>query len=119
MIRQHAFDDATGRRLFSLEVESADALPPLALPSRHFVCLIAWDARGVPFHEVSSLVLPLLRAGASYVVCWGPDCQRVHDIVDQVAHSFRSDFDAPEDSCVNMTWQASKPLREALWMFLV
>jgi hypothetical protein len=119
MLREHAFDSTTERRLFSLEIPSAGALPHLALPARNFVCLLAWDARAASVDEVSALVEPLLRAGASYFVCWGPDCERVHDIIDEIASYPDNDFGVPEDSCIMTTWHSSEPLCAALWFFLV
>src|SRR5262245_37122525 len=119
MLREHAFDSVKERRLFSLDIASADALPRLDLPPGNFACLLAWDAHGASAHAVSAFVEPLLRAGASYFVCWGPDCERVHDIIDEMLSRPDNTFGVPEDSCIMTTWHASEPLREALWFFLV
>lgn len=134
MLRKHAFDETTKRRLFSL------ALPPLgstldpslgpllgpslgpllgpSLGSRHFACLLAWDARGASAEAVSSLATPLLRAGASYVACWGPDCERVHDIVDECLSDPTAGLELPPEGDVMTSWHADDPLREAIWFFL-
>jgi len=119
MLREHAFDSVMERRLFSMDVPSAAALPRLALPSANFACLLAWDARDASAEAVSAFVDPLLRAGASYFVCWGPDCERVHDIIDEMVSYPDNDFGVPEDSCIMTTSHSSEPLREALWFFLV
>jgi hypothetical protein len=119
MIREHSFDTATGRRLFSLLLPSAVPLPGFNLALGNFACLLAWDARAVPAQVVSDLVESLLRAGASYFVCWGPDCERVHDIIDEVVSYPDNDFGVPKDSCIMTTWHASESLQEALYFFLV
>ena len=120
MLRTHAFDAVTERRLFSTVIASPDELPrDLGVPGAHFVCLLTWDATGVPVNTVSSLVARLLRAGASYFVCWGADCERVHDIIDETVCDPDSDFGAPADSCIMTTWHDRDPLREALFFFLV
>jgi len=119
MLREHSFDSVMERRLFSLDIESAVDLPRLDLPSGNFACLLAWDARGASVDAVSALVEPLLRAGASYFVCWGSDCERVHDIIDEMVSCPNNDFGVPEESCIMTTWHESEPLREALWFFLV
>jgi hypothetical protein len=119
MLREHAFDSVLERRLFSLEIPSAGVLPRVMLPDGNFACLLAWDARGASADDVSAVVQPLLRAGASYFVCWGPDCERVHDIIDEIASYPDNDFGVPEDSCIMTTWHASEPLCAALWFFLV
>jgi hypothetical protein len=81
--------------------------------------LLAWDARGASSDAVSDFIEPLLRAGASYFVCWGPDCERVHDIIDEIISHPDNQFGVPDESCIMTTWHASEPLREALFFFLV
>jgi hypothetical protein len=108
------------RRLYSLAIGGPSELPvPLGLSERHFVCLLAWDARGVPAEAVASLVSSLLRAGATYFVCWGPDCERVRDIIDELVSHPDNDFGVPEDSCIMTTWHDGECLADALWFFLV
>lgn len=119
MLRERAFDSVEDRRLFSLAIDAPSKLPsPLWLPPGHFVCLLAWDARGVSVEAVSSLVEALLRAGASYFVCWGPDCERVHDIIDETTCEPDNGFGIPDDACIMTTWHEAQSLREALWFFL-
>ena len=119
MLREHAFDSLTDRRLFSIAISSTGELPRLDLPAGNFACLLAWDARGISADVVAALVEPLLRAGASYFVCWGTDCERVHDIIDELLSYPDADFGVPEEACIMTTWHASESLTEALWFFLV
>lgn len=119
MLREHAFDSVMERRLFSLDVASAPTLPRLDLPAGYFACLLAWDARSASADAVTAFVEPLIRAGASYFVCWGPDCERVHDIIDAMVSYPDNDFGVPENSRIMTTWHDSEPLREALWFFLL
>jgi hypothetical protein len=113
-------DSATGRRLFALELSSADELENVSdLPAGHFICLLAWDARGVSTDTVAAVARQLLQAGASYFVCWGPDCERVHDIVDWTLVRDGDELGIPDEAVVMTTWHTSEPLREALWFFLV
>ncbi|MCB0346198.1 MAG: hypothetical protein KDD66_13860, partial [Bdellovibrionales bacterium] len=79
-------DSQTDRELFVLPLSSHEELgPDLAVPPEHFVCLLAWDASAVTVDDISNLAVQLLKAGAAYFVCWGPDCERVHDIIDEIA----------------------------------
>jgi hypothetical protein len=94
-------------------------LPRLDLPTGNFACLLAWDARGASAGAVSAFIEPVLRAGASYFVCWGPDCERVHDIIDEMLSDPDNDYGVPDDSCIMTTWHDSEPLRDALSFFLV
>ena len=109
----------SGRQLYSLVLASPSDMPVhIDVQSPNFVCLIAWDARDATGHEIATLVEPLLRSGASYLVCWGPDCRRVHDIIDEVVTAPENQFGVPEDSCIMTTWHESEPLTEAIWFFL-
>lgn len=120
MLREHAFDSVMERRLFSAAVASPTELPShLDLPARNFACLLAWDARDVSSDAVCAFIEPLLCAGASYFVCWGPDCERVHDIIDEVVSYPDNDFGVPEYSCIMTTWHDAEPLRDALYFFMV
>ena len=118
MLREHSFETMMERRLFSIDIPSAAALPRLDLPAGNFACFLAWDARGASADDVSAFVEPLLHAGASYFVCWGPDCERVHDIIDEMVSYPYNDFGVPENSCIMTTWHASESLCGALWFFL-
>jgi hypothetical protein len=119
MLRGHAIDTAMQRRLFSLHLASPDEFPrDFGLPvDGHFVCFLAWDARGVAVDTVSAVVEPLLHAGASYFVCWGPDCERVHDIIDETTSNPYGEFCSPEGACIMTSWHTAEPLREALDFF--
>lgn len=118
--QEHSFDRLMQRRPFSLAIPCASELPVHAgLPPGHFACFIAWDARGASVDEITALVEPLLRDGASYFVCWGPDCQRVHDVIDEIASDPDKEIGAPEESCIMTTWHDSEPVNEAFWFFLV
>ena len=98
-MREHAYDSVNERRLFSVAIDSpSEHSSQVELPARHFACLLAWDARGVSVEAVSSVVVQLLRAGASYFVCWGPDCERVHDIIDELTSDPDNKFGIPKNS---------------------
>ena len=107
-------DEVTGRPLFVVSAATPDDIPAsLPVPSPHFVCLLAWDARGVSAVDVGSVAERLLRAGCAYAVCWGPDCERVHDIFDGVELELR-----PDGPWAMTTWHTDEPLAEAIWFAL-
>lgn len=118
-VTAHGFDDITGRELFSLQLASSAELPArIELPSRHFACLLAWDASGAPTDSISAFTERLLHAGASYFVCWGPEAARVESIVDALAAYPGNDFGIPGDSCIMTTSHDTESLEEALLFFL-
>jgi hypothetical protein len=87
------------------------------LPVGNFACLLAWDARDVSSDKVSEFIEPLLHAGACYFVCWGQDCERVHDIIDEMVSYPENSFSVPNDSCIMTTWHADETLEDALIFF--
>lgn len=118
-LRSFGADPLTGRLLYSLPIGKPDELPAeLGLPSPHFVCLIAWDSTDATVDEVSDLASSLLANGASYVCAWGPGCERVHDIFDEVDVERTLEAGSSSDDCVMTTWHAKEQLSEALWFFL-
>ena len=108
-------DASLGRELFVLEARSPDDVPgELRLSSSRFVVIVVWDARGASAEEVSHLARRLLDAGAVYVCAWGPDCERVHDIVDEERDTAGHDA----EGIVMTTWHEHESLAEALWFVL-
>jgi len=88
----------------------------LQLPSPHFALFLAWDARGVPGPTVVELAAIVLDRGLAYLCAWGPDCERVHDLFDEVGS--RRDPGATEETVIMTTWHEDESLDESLWYFL-
>lgn len=110
------------RELFVLDLEKPEDFPPqFALSSPRFACLVAWDAREVDVARVAQLARKLLDTGAVFISAWGPDCERVHDIVDQEARKPAPSSDVPSSDApspnkvIMTTWHAGPPLAEAIW----
>jgi hypothetical protein len=110
-------DSVTERELFALELESPEALPAtLGLSSPRFACLVAWDARDVEAARIARFARKLIDAGAVYVCAWGPDCERVHDIIDE--EEIGPNPPLTVDRVVMTTWHANDSLAEAIWFVL-
>jgi len=112
-------DQRTERELFLLELDRPDELPRrITLSSPNFACLIAWDASNASLPEISGLVESLIRFGGAYYCTWGPDCGRVHDIIDEIDADPYNDIGSPDGSVIMTTDHAKESLREAIWFFL-
>jgi hypothetical protein len=57
-----------------------------------------------------------LDAGAVYICSWGPDCERVHDIIDE--EEVGPDPTVTTDSVVMTTWHADESLADTLHFVL-
>src|SRR4051794_6697969 len=111
-VGSHFFGD---RALFLVDAGRPGDIPAqLLLPSRYFACLLAWDATAASDDAVLEMARRLLEAGCAYVCCWGPDCERVHDLIDQVDN----ERNAGADRVVMTTWHGDEPLAAALWFLL-
>src|SRR5437763_4717162 len=99
------------RELFVMSVPDIASLPErLTLPSPHFVALLAVDASTVDDDAIRRLAKNLLCSGCAFFIAWGPDCERVHDLFDNVADS--------HEPLIMTTWEHDEPLDEAIWNFL-
>jgi hypothetical protein len=105
------------RQIYSFEVSSFRELASkLQSLSRRFILLVAADARALESVELVAAAEDVIRAGASYVCCWGPDCERLHDLFDEAAQS--TGANASDEQFLATTWHANEPLEEALWFAL-
>jgi hypothetical protein len=111
-------DDGLGRDLFLLSISRPQDMPgAISISTPRFVCLLAWDARAAGVEEISAIARQLLNAGAVYVCVWGPDCERVHDIIDEEAVG--PNPEVLTDSVVMTTWHTHDSLADVLHFVLV
>jgi len=76
----------------------------------NFIACLAMDGAEATDDEIKTIALDLIQAGCAYICCWGPDCERVHGLIDQ------EDLALHPDRPWNMsTWHADVHLSEALW----
>lgn len=112
-----ADDEMSGKRLYALHLDTLDQWPAtldgIAPP---FGLLVACDATSVPTSVISTFAEMALTSGAVYLVAWGPDCERVHDIFDETHVLMK--VEQPNLPRVMTTWHADESLDEALWYFV-
>ena len=114
-MKQHGFNPILECPLFAEFITDFAELEYVTLPSTHTVLLIAADAFGVRADIIARVAERLLSLGLIYVCVWGPDCERVHDLFDEVHMGDGS----MEPTFVFMsTWHSKDTLEEAIWFFL-
>ena len=111
-------DEASGRDLFLLRVPRPEALMPLPEGIGHFVCLLVWDASAEGVGVVSRMAEQLLGSGCVYLCAWGKDCERVHDIFDEVIVGDGTQETSADAPLVMTTCHDREPLDSAIWFFL-
>jgi hypothetical protein len=115
--RSLGFYHATNRAIFVLTFDSLNAayVSPNS-DGQRFVCFCAMDARAMSADELGKFCSGLPQLGCAYLCTWGPDCQRVHDIMDEEIVG-----DNPPDTKwgdVMTTWHEKDSLEDALHFFL-
>jgi hypothetical protein len=96
-------------------------LPSLIHPhSMTFGLLVAVDAPGIPLDEIYKPAIELLQRGLVYMMSWGMDCERVHDIFDEaeVIGEIEGKTPVRAAGCGAMTVCKPKDtLQDAVWFF--
>jgi hypothetical protein len=117
MTHQLHGSDAHGRKVFSV---ASDTLEGVAAELRgvddHFILVLAADTTGQSSTDLFASAEALIRRGASYVCCWGPGCERLHDCFDEADVALHGG--ETERRLVMTTWHADESLGEVLWFAL-
>ena len=109
--------DCYGRDVFAAHASSlVEAASQLRAPSEHFVLFMASDTTDIPGADLVDFAAALVRAGAVYICCWGPDCERFHDCFDEAA--FVVHGQVSESRVLMTTWHNDESLENALWFAL-
>ena len=82
-----------------------------------FLCVICADTLAVPADVIGEVMDELMNRGCYYIFCWGPDCERVHDIFDD-SHVWRHIDDIDEMTHRMSTWHNNESLEDTLWLAL-
>ncbi|MGB8130408.1 MAG: hypothetical protein WCG81_11505 [Candidatus Angelobacter sp.] len=117
-IAQYRIDEDFPPKTISFcAADSPTELPALIHPSNaHFVLFLAIDGREIDSETIYSVSEKLLDQGMVYTCVWGPDCESVHDSIDQP--KFRRQPECTDGNVVITTWHAEEPISEAVWFFL-
>ncbi|BEP14407.1 hypothetical protein acdb102_27180 [Acidothermaceae bacterium B102] len=68
--------------------------------------------------NVAALAEQLIEGGVFYVSCWGPGCERVHDVFDEVDVQLDIQHGSqPSRGVVTTSWHDDETLQEALAFF--
>ncbi len=112
---EYGVNPATEMKLFVAELPRLELLKMIELPAQPGTVFIAADMREISTDDIADVAERLLRQGLRYLCAWGPDCQRAHDIFDEV---YVGAGDSPYDFDLMTTWHEDESIGEALWFFL-
>jgi|GEM_PF-6846840 len=115
VLSQEGTTPTLGRFLLfeTLSLMDLQHLPPV---SPHFALFTAFDASDTLTTDMLTLARSLLDHGLAYACCWGEDCERFHDAIDE-ERFVPDDEDEELHDVVMTTWHDGEPLEEALGFF--
>lgn len=105
-------DKARGRAVYLVSAPGLEQLPPqIQPPCARFVLLLIEDgtARG---GNMSATLGRLLDMGCVYLCAWGPDCEYVHDTMDDAI--LERDLEERQKGVIMTSWHARDTLAEVL-----
>ena len=88
----------------------------LPLTSPRFGLFLALDARQIRDDNLLSFARTLVKQGLTMACVWGPDCERVHDRIDDAIMESCAEEDEP--SVILTTWHTEENREEALEFFV-
>lgn len=110
-----------GKEFCVLELDDLAWPDQLILPTTRFRLLIAADISEITNEAMDAFALSALENGMAYCCCWGPDCEKSHDIVDATIikdETRGKRFRGPNPKDVILTtWHKNESLEETLEFF--
>jgi hypothetical protein len=102
-------------------LESLQWPDKLIIPSKRFRLFVAADVRSIDARTLADFGEMALKNGMVYFCAWGPDCERFHDVLDdvQLADDLGQRlFAGPSpDDTIMTTWHDNETLEDAVEFF--
>lgn len=115
-VTSKVFSNMQRKDFYFCSSDTLDVLASQITPtSPSFGLLVAMDAQSVDAGRIGHAAEMLMEKGLAYLCAWGPDCERVHDIFDEIAVEKNPE---PKSGVIMTTWHSSETLQEALWFFV-
>jgi hypothetical protein len=106
----------TNRKLAYCEIEDYNSSIILSPDkSTYFNCFLYWNDSSVNKNDYG-FIKQLIKYGCIYFDIWGPDCEKQHDLVDEILEQIYPNSN--EDDVILTSWHSDESLNDALWTFL-
>lgn len=113
---------ASGKPFRVVQLDSLRWPADVQVPGGRFRLFVAADLTHVSTGLMSEFAHSALKCGMVYFSSWGPDCERFHDIVDEVVVEDdigeRLFVGKNRSDTIMTTWHDDEPLDEALDFFV-
>jgi len=116
-VKSEVLPDKQTKDIYLCPSLTIEALATKIVPtSPNFGLLLAMDAQSIDSGQIGDLAEKMADKGLAYLCAWGPDCERVHDIFDEI--EVQRDLEKEDDSVIMTTWHSDESLEECLWFFV-
>jgi hypothetical protein len=116
-VKSEVFPDKLTKDIFLCPGATIDILAVQITPSSPcFGLLLAMDAQSMASDQIGELAEKIMDKGLAYLCAWGPDCERVHDIFDEI--EVQRDLKGQNANVIMTTWHSDESLEESLWFFV-
>lgn len=106
--------NALEREVLLVDAASLEsAASELVVPSAHFALVVAADTTHFRSPELVQIAERFVTLGASYVCCWGPDCDRLHHCFDEA--DLEVNGESSDERVLMTTSHGSESWEDALW----
>jgi hypothetical protein len=113
---------ATDKPFCVIRLDSLVWPADIEIPSGRFRLFVAADVTRASTELISEFAHSALKSGMVYFCAWGPDCERFHNIVDEVVVEDdigeRLFIGKNRSDTIMTTWHDDEPLNEALNFFV-
>ncbi len=112
---------ADDKPFYVVQLDSLNRPADIQIPGGRFRLFIAGDVTRASTELISEFACSALKSGMVYFCAWGPDCERFHDIVDEVV--VEDDIGEglfvgkSKSDTIMTTWHGDETLDEALDFF--
>ena len=104
--------------VYFCDVKNIREIAEQSIPTQQFALLVCADFQEISTDDISYAAEALLEKGIFWFCAWGTDCERAHDICDEVVCYKDVICGNDESTFVMTTWHKDEPLEEALWHVL-
>jgi len=116
-VRSQIFPGKQTKDIYLCPSTTIDGLAEKITPtSPNFGLLLAMDAQSIDSSQIGELAEELIEKGLAYLCAWGLDCERVHDIFDEI--EVQRNLEIEDNGEMMTTWHPDYTLEEALQFFV-
>ncbi len=113
--------DFFGREIILISVSKIEAFDLKKLPRlANYFTLFIVNNNEVFVDQYGKKAKELINSGLAYLCAWGVDCEKIHDVIDEVDVMMGIDkkIESDDKNVIMTNWHHNETIKEALYYFL-